>query len=371
MLRPDRDGEYEFRGVRVIGFRYHMSGGWLCPPLMNRGNVRKMFKALERAGIAVEDIAIAHGHLVPAATYVYALKRKNSRIKALLQFHDADPYGMLFGAGHFAWIKRASYFLYHRSLVEKMDLLIAISRNVAKVVEEAPRQTVFNVYAPMKRAMNDLRCFRSARVRPAYVLHNGVNQEVFHLERSDNSGAEVKDGTGKNQSKFIIGCVAVFRDLKDQITLLRAVEKIRGRIFGLEVKLVGVHHSGTMLADCQKLIAEKMLPVEIISSIDHASLPDFYRSLDLFVLPSVFEGFGCVYSEAWCCGTPFIACEGQGIEDIVPNGAESTWLCRPHDPDDLAQKILHFYYERPVQKLAGTVNIDELISGFLNAVEAL
>ena len=364
VLRPDREGEYEFRGVRVIGFRYRTAGGWLCPWMMNRGNISKMFQALRDAGIALEDLAVAHGHLVPMATYVHALKRRNRNIKALLQFHDADPYGMLFGTGRFGWVKRVSYFLYHRSLVEKMDMLIAISCNVAKVIAEAPHQSVFHTYAPMRKAMRDLGWFRSAHAKPAYVLHNGVNQEVFHPAQSG-------DRTIGQSAGFTIGCIAVFRDWKDQITLLRAVNLVRPEIPGLKVKLIGVYHSGTMLADCKKFIEENDLPVEIIPSIDHHDLPSFYSSLDLFVLPSYFEGFGCVFTESWSCGVPFITCEGQGMDDYIPLEDRALWLCKQQDPKDLAQKVLYYYKNRPQQRLAAETDIDELVPKFLDEVEKL
>lgn len=364
VLRPDREGEYEFRGVRVIGFRYRTAGGWLCPWLMNRGNVSKMFQTLRNAGIALEDLAVTHGHLVSMATYVHALKRRNRNVKALLQFHDADPYGMLFGTGRFGWLKRVSYFLYHRALVEKMDMLIAISRNVAKVIAEAPHQSVFYTYAPMRKAMRDLRWFRSARAKPAYVLHNGVNQEVFRPVQSG-------DQTNRQSSSFTIGCIAVFRDWKDQITLLRAVNLVRPKILGLKVKLIGVHHSGTMLGECKRFIEENNLPVEIISSLDHNDLPSFYSSLDLFVLPSYFEGFGCVFTESWSCGVPFVTCEGQGMDDYIYPEDRHLWLCKQRDPEDLAQKILYYYKHRPQQRLAAETDIDVLIPKFLDEVEKL
>lgn len=360
-IKPDYAGTYEFRGVKVVGFQRLMTGAWLCPWLIGWLNARRMFKALKDAGIDIRDVGVAHGQLVPMGAYLRALKQKNADIKTILQFQDPDPYGMLFGEGRLGWLKRAVYFAYHRWLVEQMDVLVGISKNVAKVVAEAPRQTVYNTYEPMKKAMHDLRWFRPARVKPAYVLHNGVNQEIF----SPSSQPQPRTST------FTIGCVAVFRDWKDQLTLLRAVDKIKDKIPNLCVKLVGVHHSGTMLADCQKLIADKNLPAEIIPSMDHKALPDFYRSIDLFVLPSFFEGFGCVLTEAWSCGTPFITCEGQAMDDLIYPDDRKLWLVKQQDAGDLAKKIWYYYINRPGQRLSGSVNINEMNRNFLKACELL
>ena len=120
-----------------------------------------------------------------------------------------------------------------------------------------------------------------------------------------------------------------------------------------------------MLEDCKKYILENKLPVTIIPSMDHKDLPEFYRSLDLFVLPSYFEGFGCVFTEAWSCGTPFITCVGQGMDDLIYDEDRDKWLCRQHDAEDLAKKILSYYSNRYEQRLSGTVDIVEMVERFM------
>ena len=129
-----------------------------------------------------------------------------------------------------------------------------------------------------------------------------------------------------------------------------------------------MRHSGDMYAQCVQFIRDESLPAAILSSMEHSELAMFYRSLDLFVLPSRFEGFGCVFLESYACGTPFMTCEGQGIEDFVVPDERGLWLCKPHDPYDLASKILDFYKSRPVQHLAAETDIDVLIQQFLDEV---
>lgn len=355
VLKTNFEGHYEFRGVRVVGFKTYTAGRWICPWILNKFNESKMFYVLTAENIMVEDIAVVHCQLIPDAYLNAAIKRRNPKATNIIQFQDADPYCMICGPSR---LRTISYFLYHRSMAERADILIAISGNVARVVKEAPRQTVHNTYLPMTESMHILKWFRTAKVKKVYTLHNGVDRSVF------NPGS----GDCKNANEFTIGCVAVFRDLKDQITLLRAANKIKSLIQGLKIKLVGVHHSGTMLADCEKFIEDNDLPVEIIPCLDHRELPDFYRSLHLFVLPSYFEGFGCVFTESWCCGTPFITCVGQGMDDLIYMEDREKWLCKQHDPDDLAEKILSFYLKRYQQRLSGTVDIVEMVERFMNEI---
>ena len=354
VLKPDFEGEYDFKGVRVIGFKHKTKGAWLCPSLFFRRNIAKMIKVLVLAKIDIKAIAVVHGHLVAMAPYVTVLKRKNSNIRTMLQFHDADPYGMLFGTGRFGGIKKIIYFYFFRKEIEKVDILIAISKNVEKVIREAPHQSVYNSYEPMKSAMRILRKFSRARIKDVYVLHNGVNQNIFKPSREH-----------KNNSSFVVGCVAVFRDLKDQITLLKACNEIKDNIPNLKIRLIGCHHSGSMLEDCKQYIKENNLSAEIIPSLNHNDLPRFYQSIDLFVLPSFFEGFGCVFTEAWSCGIPFITCEGQGMDDLIYTEDRKYWLCKQHDYLDLSKKILLYYNNRKSQRLKGSVNINEIVRDFL------
>jgi hypothetical protein len=78
-----------------------------------------------------------------------------------------------------------------------------------------------------------------------------------------------------------------------------------------------------------------------------------------------------VFLEAHACGTPFITCEGQGIEDYIFPEDRSLWLCRQQDPEDLASKILQYYKNRPTQRLRGETDIDKLVPAFLDEVEKL
>ena len=66
-------------------------------------------------------------------------------------------------------------------------------------------------------------------------------------------------------------------------------------------------------------------------------LPDWYRSADVFVLPSRSEGIPNVLLEAMACGTPVVATRVGGIPEIAPGLRPG--LVPPGDPQALADAI--------------------------------
>ena len=111
--------------------------------------------------------------------------------------------------------------------------------------------------------------------------------------------------------------------------------------------------------------------IEWPMEVRHEQLPEYYNTLNLFVLPSIFEGFGCVYTEAFACGVPFICCYGQGAAECIAPDEREKWLMPPHDYVALAGLIERQYRERHVQHLCTDYDIDVLIKRFLNLIKEL
>ena len=71
---------------------------------------------------------------------------------------------------------------------------------------------------------------------------------------------------------------------------------------------------------------------------DRTAVAEACRSCTVFVLPSRYEGLGCVYLEAMACGKVAIGCEGQGIEEVIRHG-ENGWLVPPNGRHELIEGL--------------------------------
>ncbi|NMB10777.1 MAG: glycosyltransferase family 4 protein [Firmicutes bacterium] len=66
-------------------------------------------------------------------------------------------------------------------------------------------------------------------------------------------------------------------------------------------------------------------------------LPQFYCAADVFVYPSLYEGFGMPPLEAMACGTPTITSNAAALTEVVGEGA---WQVEPYDEAGLTEAIV-------------------------------
>jgi glycosyltransferase involved in cell wall biosynthesis len=74
-------------------------------------------------------------------------------------------------------------------------------------------------------------------------------------------------------------------------------------------------------------------------------LPWWYRAAELFVYPSLFEGFGLPVLEAMACGTPTITSKASSLPEVAGDAA---LLIDPEDTEGLAGALAHVLAEPEV-----------------------
>ncbi len=89
--------------------------------------------------------------------------------------------------------------------------------------------------------------------------------------------------------------------------------------------------------------------VTFAGAVPHARVPGYLRAADVFVRPSLSEGFGNVFLEAMACGIPVIGTRAGAIPEIVEHGKDGL-LCEAGDPRSLADAILTMFSDTALRK---------------------
>lgn len=369
IFREGNGGDYEFGGFEVYTFRVRRLPSNVFPFLSNNYNqrsfVEKVVSVGKKQGWGMADVVVCHGHTANFGIYPLALKRFGSNCKTLLHHHDPQSFGLNTGALVHCWPYNLIQFLLLRRLHEQIDCHVFISEVVKRSFLNAPN-TDWTKYDAYKKQMWGLP-WRPVRIKQSIILHNGVNKNVFCPSQKAQYYRSV-DKTARRILPFTVGCVGHFLDWKDQETLIRAIARLKEENPDMRIRAIFIG-TGVLLNYCKGLARDLGVEAEFRTEVVHEKLAEFYRGLNLFVLPSYFEGFGCVFTEVHSCGVPFITCEGQGIEDVVAPEERHLWLCRQRDPEDLAKKIMAYYTKLPVQRLTEDQDICVLVHRFVEQIK--
>jgi len=137
-----------------------------------------------------------------------------------------------------------------------------------------------------------------------FVVYNGVESsgiEGAHPSMKPNPGEAV-----------IIGSIGRLHKVKNYAELIRAFSQLPNTSYKLQI--IG---EGSERANLENLIKELALEdrVEILGNVDNAR--ERLSRFDIYVQPSMSEGFGLTVVEAMLAGLPVIVSPGSALSEIV------------------------------------------------------
>jgi glycosyltransferase involved in cell wall biosynthesis len=163
----------------------------------------------------------------------------------------------------------------------------------------------------------------------------------------------IRNMLGWTDANYVIGYVGRLIRLKGVDLLAAAFHKISRMLPNARLLIVGSgEKSGLIESILRDEFVEGMVHME--SDVPHQRLADWYRAMNLFVMPSRYENFSNAILEALACGVPFLASDVGGNRILA--GAVGGHLFVENSADSLAMsltKISEKFQELKAQGLLG------------------
>lgn len=154
------------------------------------------------------------------------------------------------------------------------------------------------------------------------VVPNGVSDIFFQENKSSD-----------NEEKIILS-VSRLVEKNGLEFLVRAIPLVKSNVV---LKIVG---GGNLRENLERVASSLALGSKVVflGDLPHDTLPDNYRMANVFVRPSLSEGFGNVFLEAMASNVPVVGTPVGGIVDIVSDGYNGV-LVPSRDPRAIAEAI--------------------------------
>lgn len=275
---------------------------FMCQTFSGAWRSRGMVKDLKK-----DEVAIYHGL---TGELPYGIHK--TKIKTVLTIHDLIyvRYPKLYKA-----IDRKIYFKKAKYAAEKADVVVAISAQTKRDIVD------FLKIDPEKIKVVYQGCHHAFKEAP-----NEAAQQAF-IKKYD------------LPDKFILNVGSVI-ERKNLLTLVKAIEHTGDH-------LIVVGSGDDYHEKVNAYIEEKQLSkqVQFLTRLSMEEIAMLYQLAEIFVYPSIFEGFGIPIIESMYSKTPVITSSGSCFPEA--GGPNSFYLRNPHDVAELIDTIMEIR-EKPV-----------------------
>lgn len=206
--------------------------------------------------------------------------------------------------------------LHPKSQVRMLDWTTRWSAKVAR-----------HIVVPSSQTAQDLTANYSVPADKITVIHHGINPVMSPIP--DACDSSLRDRYHLPNAYVL--AVGTIQPRKNLAVLARALRN-------QQLDMVVAGREGWMadevLSELESVgLGERLRILNYVPDVD---LPALYRSAELFVQPSRFEGFGMPVLEAMACGAPVIVASGSSLDEI---GGDVALRFAPDEPTELCNLI--------------------------------
>ncbi len=184
------------------------------------------------------------------------------------------------------------------------------------------------------------------------VVPNGVDLALFGGAPSPESVAAARERMGKRDGGALIVSASRLVPKNGLDDLVRALPLLTKNI---TLALIGTGPEEGRLGRLARGLGVRDR-VRFLGFVPHAELPAYVKAADIFARPSLSEGMGNAFIEAFATGVPVIATQEGGIADFLfdpalnPEHPPTGRVVGMRDPEGIARQISAYFDDADMTK---------------------
>lgn len=184
-----------------------------------------------------------------------------------------------------------------------------------------------------------------SQMERAVVVNYGVNLQKYNPDRTFK---DIRAELGVAQDTLLVGCIARVTVQKDPFTFLRAIAAVPASL-PIQFLLVG---NGDLKEATLQLAEELKLGSRLKFLEARQDVPDFLRALDVYCLPSLWEGLPIGLLEAMAMAKAIVATGVDGTKEAIQDEVNGL-LIPPKSPQKLAEAIVRLAADANLRQTLG------------------
>ena len=277
------------------------------------------------------DVLFIPAHTVPIIhpsgfilKFLNFLGRKNKKFKTVVTIHGLE----------YEFLPRAYSFwerVYMRTVIKKScqwaDKIISVSKNTKK----------------------DLMRLYKIPEKKIKVIYEGYSFEDGNIDKKAKKGKTILQKYQLNNCKYLL-FLGRIEERKNLIRIIKSFEILKEK-YSIKHKLLLAGGLGYGYDNIVKYIESSPYREDVFLAgfVEEDEKREILKNTDVFLFPTLYEGFGLPIIEAQSLGVPIVASNNSSIPEVIGTKVKS-FLVDPKKPEDIAETVYRILSNKKIRE---------------------